>query len=104
MEEQTEFITVTWIKDNIPYQFKGRTPFYPGELGIIDIKIEDAKEVLKYSYFLTCRERPYDFYHMLFFDSTNYDKIKHIIEPNRRLKFKDYVGGCCQYIYSFKAN
>lgn len=96
--EKVEFIEVIWNKDNVLYSFKGRTPFHPGELQSLGITLENAEKVLEYSYFLTCYQKPYYHYQMIFFNYSDYEKIKDIIEPNKYLKFKEY-GAKLKWIY-----
>lgn len=100
MKLDAEFINVFWIKDGVGYPFQGRTPFYAGELNAIGIYGQDAIDVIKYGYFLTCYKKPYQYYRMIFFDGSQYDNIIHIIEPNKKLKFKEYSPNKCKWIYS----
>jgi hypothetical protein len=102
--EKVTFIEVTWEKDNAIYSFKGRTPFYPQDLYPLGINEKDAIEVINCSYYLTCHQKPYHFYTMIFFDSSDYDKIIDKIEPNRFLKFKEYSPNKCKWIYNIYGN
>jgi hypothetical protein len=90
---------VLWDNDGVTYEFNGYDPCPPETLKFLGYSLEDSKKILKYCGFLRCKN-DYPFYDMLYFNIKDYSKIQSIIEPNKYLKFKNFDGEMCKWIFN----